>query len=132
MKKSLSVFLLMALVSSSQQPPEAIPAEYSVSQAKTLTLKQTTDDQPDEIIPDVDSTLIGIVRCEGANWNDHPEATDFPDVRAWAPYDLVPGLHGAYYYDEERFNPSFCGLDTNLTRRDIGLKYAFERKYYGR
>ena len=70
-----------------QDPPNAILAEYGGSQAKTLTLKQTTDDQPDEIIPDVDSTLIPSIPdgtgCGGAVWNDNPEATDFPDVRAW-------------------------------------------------
>ncbi len=43
---------------------------------------------------------------------------------------LIRGRHGAYYYDE-RFKPEFCSLDSNLTGRDIGLKYAFERKYYG-
>ncbi len=130
-KKSLSVFLSVALVGPGEPP--AIPVEYRGSSlAKTLTLKQTTEQhQTDEIIPDVDSTLIpSLVGGCGVNWNENLGATDFPDVRAWAPYDLDPGSHGAYYYDE-RFKPEFCSLDSNLTGRDIGLKYAFERKYYG-
>ncbi len=87
----------MALVPS-QEPPDALQAEYSGSSAKTLTLEQTTDDQPDEIIPDVDSTLIQSIPdgtgCGGAVWNDHPEATDFPDVRAGPLMILFSGCTG--------------------------------------
>ncbi len=76
---NLSVFLSVALMvgpSHLQEFPESYPQ-------KTLTLKQTTDDQTDEIIPDVDSTLIpSLVGGCGVNWNENLEATDFPDVRA--------------------------------------------------
>ncbi len=84
MTKLVKAWILVALIISGSNLQKPLPAEYSGSSwAKTLTLEQTTDDQPDEIIPDVDSTLIPSVKCQGVNWNDHPEATDFPDVRAW-------------------------------------------------